>query len=398
MACVILRPDPQALFNQIKATFENTVLGGGSVIPESNEWFVVCNDYSMAETFYSIADQFNRESNPETACCDNLYQLAARNGVFPRPPSHAQGYARLYGTIGASVPSSFEITTSQGVYVSVGTVPLTIPSGGSVIVQIRALVPGPQGNSAGEVTTGTLTTPAPGINSDVEICGGSFCGGSAAEDCEQFRQRYLDRLAYHPTATMDWIKAKLLEYPCATRVCVREGACCKCSEECGDCGCKNCGNNLGFYVLFDGFPCGIPPANVVEDIQKWLFGSPQGYGTGQVPIGVCGKIYAPVPLMVTVVIDIAGCPSSSQKQLIEEGIAALFNRICPSVPLTSKQLELIIASVIGADVNASVRFEVPDGTRDLAYVSACAIEPECDVLPCLAEIRFSGPDAGNQSC
>ena len=140
---------------------------------------------------------------------------------------------------------------------------------------------------------------------------------------------------------MAWIKQKILEFPCATRVCVREGACCRCDAECGDCGCKNCGNRMEFYVLFDGvFPCGIPPENVVDDIDDWLFGEHQGYGEGQVEIGVCGEIFVPMPLMVNVIIDIEGCPSSAQKQIIEDQITALFQRICPSMPLRVKQTRI----------------------------------------------------------
>jgi hypothetical protein len=386
--------------------FSSTVLGGGAVIPESNEWYVIANDYAMAEQFYAIADQMWKENNPETACCDNLYAMAARNGVFPRPPAHAQGYVKLTGVPGSAVPPSFEIQTSKGVYVSVGSVPLTIPDAGSVIVQVRALVPGPAGNAAGDVLTGTLATPAPGIDPEVTICGGSFCGGADAETCEQFRQRYLNRLAYSPKATQKWIQEKLLEYPCAVRVCTREGSCCRCVPECSDCGCKNCGNRMEFYVLFNGvFPCGIPPANVVEDINDWLFGEHQGFGEGQVEIGVCGQIYAPKPLYVNVIVDIAGCPTSSQKQMIADQIRALFERICPSTALTSKQLELIAASVIGAETNVSVRFsvpgyenQVPPYPRDLVYMDACGLEPECDVLPCLNEVKFTGPDASNPPC
>jgi uncharacterized phage protein gp47/JayE len=406
MSCIILRPDPKVLFDQFRNMFSSTVLGGGQVIPESNEWYVVSNDYAAAEQFYAIADQMWRETNPETACCENLYKMAARNGVFPRPASHAEGYAKLTGVAGSDIPPSFEIQTTAGTYVSVGTVPLTMPDSGEIIVRIRALTPGSEMNAAGEITTGTLTTPAPGLNTDVAICGGSFCGGAAAEDCEAFRKRYLERLAYQPKATMAWIKQKLLEFPCATRVCVREGACCRCDAECGECGCQNCGNRMQFYVLFDGvFPCGIPPQNIVDDITDWLFGEHQGYGEGQVEIGVCGQIYAPIPLLTNVFIDIAGCPSSTQKQIIEEQIHALFKRICPSMPLLTKQLELIIANVVGAEINTEVRFEFPGYEdqqpaypRDLVYITNCSLEPECDVLPCLNEVTFVNPDMRVPSC
>jgi uncharacterized phage protein gp47/JayE len=397
MSCIILRPDPTQLFDQIKNQFSSTVLGGAQVIPESNEWYVISNDYAMAEQYFAIADQMWRENNPEFACCDNLYKMAAQHGVFPRPATYAEGYAKLTGTEGSPVPSPLEITTTIGTFVSVGTIPLEIPSSGDIVIRIRALTPGPAYNANGNVTEGTLTTPAPGIDSTVVICGGQFCGGKEAETCEEFRKRYLERLAYQPRATMAWLKEKLLEFPCVTRVCVREGACCRCEPDCGPCGsCKNCGNRMEFYVLFDDiFPCGIPPQNVVDDITTWIFGDPQGYGEGQVEMGVCGKIVAPIPLMVNVFIDIAGCPTSSQKQTIQDQITALFKTICPSLPLRTKQLELIIASVIGAEINTEVRFEVvgyedkqPPFPRELVYADYCSLDPECDVLPCLNTISF----------
>lgn len=407
MSCTILRPDPQVLFDQIKNAFSSTVLGGGQVIPESNEWYVVSNDYAMAESFYAIADQMWRENNPETACCDNLYRMAAQRGIFPRPASHAGGYARLTGVPGSAIPPNMEIQTEQGVYVTVGTIPLTLSSAGSATVRIQALVPGSAMNSAGTVTTGTIVNPTPGLDGEVQICGGNICGGAEAEECEAFRQRYLRRMAYHPKATMEWIKEKLLEFPCVSRVCVREGSCCRCDAECGECGCMNCGNQIQLYVLFDEtFECGIPPQHVVDDINIWLFGEHQGYGEGQVEIGVCGKIYAPISMPVDVMIDIEGCPSTPQKQAIEDSIIALFKTICPSMPLRVRQIELLVSAVLGAHVNTSVRFNIleyevtdPGHSYPKTFVSQCGdLEPECDILPCLNTVIFSPPDLMDRPC
>ena len=63
----------------------------------------------------------------------------------------------------------------------------------------------------------------------------------------------------------------------------------------------------------------------------------------------------PLGIAKNVLIDIAGCPSVGQKQLIENDIRALFQRICPSMPFCAKQIELIIAAVIGAEINAAAR-------------------------------------------
>lgn len=399
MTCVILRPDPQKLFDQLKSNFASTVLGGGRIIPESNEWYIVTNDYAMTESFYAIADQMWREANPETACCENLLAMAAQRGVFPKPAANAEGYAILTGTPGAAIPPAFEISTDLGVFTAVGTVPLTMPSEGTVIVRVRALQPGPEMNADGSrEIAGVLTTPAPGINSDVTVCGNRFCGGTVAETCEDLRKRFLNRLAYQPRLTLAWIRDKILEYPCVTRACIREGSC---FDDCTS-GCENCGDRMEFYAFFDGtFPCGIAPQNVLDDLNLWLFGEHQGYGQGQVEIGICGKVYRQIGIEVDVVIDIEGCPSTAQKQLITDQVKALFLRICPSIALRAKTIELIVAAIVGIETNTDARFDFVHPEQQTVYFdySICGdLLPKCDVMPCLRDVVFVGPDARDQLC
>jgi hypothetical protein len=398
MTCVILRPDPQKLFDSIKSMFASTVLGGGNVVPESNEWYVVSNDYAMTESFFAIADQMWREANPETACCDNLLAMAAQRGVFPKPAAYATGYVTLTGSPGSPVPPAFEVSTDLGIYVAVGTIPLSIPIAGTVNVRVRALQPGPEMNADGsKPIPGVLTTTAPGINPDVIICGDRFCGGTNAETCEELRKRFLNRLAYQPRATLAWVRDKILEYPCVTRVCIREGSC---FDDCVS-GCENCGDRMEFYVFFDGtFPCGIPPQYVIDEINIWLFGAHQGYGEGEVEIGICGKIYRPIGIEVDVVIDIVGCPTTAQKQVITDQIRALFLRVCPSMPLRAKQIELIAAAVIGVEINTAARFNLVNHSDNIYFeFSPCDdLLPKCDVMPCLRNIVFTGPDAAVPPC
>jgi uncharacterized phage protein gp47/JayE len=337
-----------------------------------------------------------QETNPETACCDNLYIMAARHGVFTQPASAAEGYAKLSGIAGSAIPGSLEISTSIGTFIATGTVPLTMPANGEVVIRIRALVPGSGMNAAGTVTTGSLTTPAPGIDSAVVICGGSFCGGKEAEDCEMFRKRYLERLAYQPRATQAWLMQKIAEFPCVTRVCVREGSCCRCDPNCTPCNtCESCGKGLGFYVMFDdAFPCGLAPENILFDINQWVFGEHPGYGEGQVEIGVCGQIYRFDPLLLDIALDILGCPTAAQKQQITDGITALFKRICPSMPFRMKQIELIVANIIGPEIQCFVTVSYPEypgsvPPRCLLDVSACGdLEPQCDVQLCLGALTY----------
>jgi hypothetical protein len=157
---------------------------------------------------------------------------------------------------------------------------------------------------------------------------------------------------------------------------------------------------MEFYVLFDGtFPCGIPPQNVVDDITDWIFGDPQGYGAGLVEIGVCGKVYTPKPLYVSIYIDIIGCPTISQKQQIEADIRDLFTTLCPSMPLKKRQIELIVAQVMGADIDTEIRMELDPPTQTGAFITACGdIEAACDYLPCLKTIEFVAPSPSEGGC
>ena len=76
------------------------------------------------------------------------------------------------------------------------------------------------------------------------------------------------------------------------------------------------------------------------------------------------------------------------------------------MPLCAKQIELIVATVIGAEINAAVRFEIvgyeepaPPYPRELVYVDhVLHLEPECDVLPCLNEVTFVNPDMQAPPC
>ena len=180
ITCVIPRPNPQELFDHLKNMFSSTVLDWHWVILGRTGWYVISNGYAACRTVLRYCPIWVEWTNPEDCCCDNLYKMAARNGMFPYPPKHAEGYARLTGVPGSPIPSSFEIQTDQGTYVSVGTIPLTMPTSGTIVVRIRALVPGSEMNSAGTIATGTLVTPAPGIGTRLPGLWWTNSMGSAA--------------------------------------------------------------------------------------------------------------------------------------------------------------------------------------------------------------------------
>lgn len=400
MVCKIERPSPQALFDRYLAMFSANVLGGAPVIPESNEWYVVANDYAAGEEYYAIAEQLFKERDPRYACCENLLAMAANNGVFPRPASFAEGYIKLTGTPGADLPFRLEVVvTNGGNYVSVGSIPNELDATGSAVVRVRSITPGSVANSDGKFVSGTLVTSIPNVDRTVIICGGNLCGGAEAEDCEAFRLRYIARRGYQPRATAAWMIDKLLEWPCATRVLQRAGSCCEC-EGCTECDeCANCGNRLEFYVMFDGsFPCGIPTANIVEDINLWMFGERPGHGQGQMEIGVCGSIHLPIAVPVDIRIDTDGCPTASQIKQAETNVRELFALFAPSQEIKKLQVTLAVADVIGADKDIEIIFDIADA--DLAHLdtSQCGdLAPHCDYLPCLGSITWTAATALNRN-
>lgn len=382
MTCKISRPTPQALFKRVQDMFSSTVLGGAPIIPESNEWYVTSNDYAMAEEFYSFSEQQWRERDPRYACCENLNDIASFDGVYPRPSTFAQGYVNVTGDPGAPLQQDLEFQFGNHLYAPISTVPVAMPGGGKITLRVSAIEPGPEGNIPSTSPEGTLTTPLPGISNVVTVCGGQFCGGAVAETCEQFRSRYLDRIKYKPNLGLDLVKQEVLNWPCVTSVCERGGLCCNDVDECS--------RDIHLYAIFDDtFPCGMAPANIVDEMTAEFFGEPQGIGAGILPMGFRGRIHTATPGYVDVVIDGLYCISPSQANAIRERITDFISRNCPSHPLLVQDLKVIISQITGTTTNYDVIMSTDDPNIS---INTCGdAEPMCDVRICLNDIIFSNP-------
>lgn len=395
--------------------FSNSVLGGSAVIPESNEWYAASVNYAIAEEFYALSEQAWRDQDPREACCESLTALAARDGVYPRPATFAQGYVKLTGTAAAVLPVPLTFAISGAVYVTADNAqqPTAIDATGSVVIRVKAQLAGAVGNRV--AATGTLSTIVANVSADVIVCGGTFCAGANAEACETFRARYLRRLQYNPRATNAWIIGKLLEWPCATRALQRAGSCCQCNSDCAgtgctDCGCKDCGGSLAFYLMFDGsFDGGVAPASMIKEAETWLFGSPQGYGLGQVEIGVCGRIVPVQAVKFDVYLDIRACPSTAQLQQIRAAMTEYATTFEPSQPVRAAEFTAIVANILGSAVVSDVRLELTsqvDGysfeqerlPASKVFVTRCDLQPDCDYVLSLNSISISNPSTSQTDC
>lgn len=399
MACKLDRPTPDELFDSIKEKFEANVLNGYKVIPESNEWYVVSNDYMAQELYYSIADQVLKSFDPREACCEDLYALAANDGIFPRSATFSQGYAKITGLTGTPIPAPLEINFNGSRFKVVGCSAPEIGAEGYAVVRIQAIIPGPESNGAlSEGTTGSVSNTFTGLDPTAEAYGNHFCGGRDEETCEEFRTRYIDRKTYKPKADYAWIIDEIKEWPCVTRVAHRAGTCCTYPEGANPgCTCNSCTNGLEFYPLFDDtFDCGIPPACVIDDMNVWLFGAPQGRGLGRTEIGVCGMLYQAKSSSINVRLSGLTCATMTQVSQIKERIQDLFGQIAPSQILRAKSIEILISQVMGDLKDYPASFEIVSG--DLS-INACGdLVPACDVLPCLNEIIVVNAFAAISNC
>ena len=391
MTCKIERPSPRILFDTIKAMFSNNVLGGANIIPESNEWYVVSNDYAMAEQFYSISEQAWKERDPRFACCENLTEIAARDGVYPTPAKFASGYIEMTGVPDTPLTTPIEFQVGGQRYITAGAVPFALDSEGEAVVRVRALEPGPQGNLSNATTSGTMVTTIVGVNNTVTVPGGYFCGGATAESCEQFRTRYLERLRYKPNFSLDWVKQKLLEWPCVTSVCERSGSCCEPEDVPDYMGGTDCNRPIRLYAMFDNtFPCGLAPENIIAEINEWMFGIVQGIGQGQAPWGVTGQIYTAYPTSVDILVDGLACTTPGTANEIRKRIVEFVGRICPSETLFVRDLQVIISQVMGSTDQFDVIITPHDPTK--VFINGCGdAEPICDYRICLNKVSFTNP-------
>lgn len=383
MACDPLRPTPQALFDFLKGSFETNVLAGGIVRPASPEWYVLANDYKVAEHLLSMTARMWKERDPRYACCDNLVDMASGvDGVHPRAATFAEGYVTLTGTAGATLSAASLQINFNGAYYRVAnpsTVPATMPATGTITLRYRAVQPGPVDTVPTTGTTGLLVAPVPNVDRTVTVSGGRFCNGKDSETCEAFRTRYLNRLRYRPNLNYSLLEEAALAWPCVTRICER--ACCPVDEQV-------CGTRpLMVHAIFDDtFENGIAPANILAEMTDAIFGLPQGEGRGVMPIGVCGEFVPLTACQIDVTYTGLACATEAQQKLIRERTTALFKNLCPGKILCVRQFVGVVAQVAPDVCNFDV---ILTPLNDCLELSACGdVLPACDVLPVLGSITI----------
>ena len=169
--CTLLRPTPETLWTRVKNAFSANVLKGGTVVPESVEFYAVSNDVLSQQAFYSIAEMQWRERDPRYACCDNLVAMASNDGIYPRPATNAVGYIKLTGTPASPLNTNMQFQIDGKTYnVDTGAaLPAQLDGTGTSTIRVIADQPGAAGNIVTtdpnvSSVTGSLTTPTVGVN------------------------------------------------------------------------------------------------------------------------------------------------------------------------------------------------------------------------------------------
>lgn len=393
--CIISRPTPQELWNTVETRVSTTILGGAKVIPESNEFYMVSLDYAFHEEFFAYSEQMWRENDPRTACCDNLVKMAALNGFYPNPAEFAQGYVRISGNAGSPINGQqLRFQFGNQVYETISVTPDEMPANGEFTLRVSATQPGVIGNQA--ITNGTMISPVPGVSSQVTVFGGQFCGGAEAEECEQFRSRYLRRLEYQPRFVVEYLRSLAAGWPCVTDIVDLGPNCCEVDTE----GNAICPNRIEFYALFrNTFPCGLAPQCVVDEMTDWLFGSPQGKGLGQAEFGICGRIRTATAVMLNVAIDGLSCATVSQSQEARRRIQDFISRLPPATNLTIESLRFIILQIVGPDFYFDLNITSAVADQDGLNFSPCGDAViDCDFKACLNDINLVNANVSASGC
>ena len=124
-------------------------------------------------------------------------QHAATWGIVQRPATRAIGRATLTGTPGTAVPADIELRVPGAGLLRV-TTPAVIGAGGTVLVDLEAIEPGPSANApAGTVLP--LIVALPGLTDQAAVADAAgLAGGAAAETVEELAARILERIQAPP--------------------------------------------------------------------------------------------------------------------------------------------------------------------------------------------------------
>ena len=227
--------------------------------------------------------------------------------------------------------------------------PTTLDSTGGAVVRVVAALGGSTFNLAAGNNL-TVSTTWPGIDLNATVVGNGIAGGTDDETCDQLRTRIIASEAAGVISTnLAWYMQQSARYPGVTRCCI---------DECEDC-CDP--NYIVLYPFMDGVygtmnatsvtpDYGVPPCEVIDAMNLWMWGPEPGKGGGLAPVGIVGKYTQALPTYFDVQgYCFAGCSNVALQRMVGAVNAYLAAVSCVGSALCLEQMRAIIYTSLGTD-------------------------------------------------
>jgi hypothetical protein len=390
ISCVLPRPDIGELQGAIATELSKRLLGGAPVLPMSTEDVLAFVMAGAANVMHGFVTQALKENNPATMCCDNLVIYGAQHGIQLHAATRAKGYVAITGDPGASISGSIRFIAPDGqeykLDPGVTFNPVTIDAGGRAALRVVSTV----GGSGFDIPAGTeliVTTTYPGIDIDAIVVGPGITGGSDDESCDSLRARVVaSEQAGVISTNLAWYLQQSSRYPGVSRVC---------DDECEGC-CDP--THIDLYPFMEGVygdsltaPYGVPPGDVLCEMNEWMWGHAPGKGEGLAPVGITGAYRAAIPTMITVTPHcFRGCPVGARDRIIA-ALQIFFRSVyCIGSKICKEQVRAEAIKAAGPDQCFSNVEFTHDGT--IAREDAAFLVLDCGHFPVLADVvMVEGP-------
>lgn len=211
------RPTLTALIERILADLSSRMLGtDGAVLRRSVLGVLGRAEAGASHELHGHLDWIADQVIIDTAEAEYLERWANVWGVRRKAAEFAIGSVTFTGFDGAVIPSGTLLQRQDGLQVAT-TAEVTIPAGGTVVVDVQAQTAGATGNTAAGVSL-TLLQPIAGVQNSAPIAGDGLSNGSDTEDDDGLRTRLLARIQAPPSggSAADYVQWAL-EVPGVTR-------------------------------------------------------------------------------------------------------------------------------------------------------------------------------------
>jgi len=385
ISCVLPRPSIDELHDQITAELSKRLLGGAPVLPMTTEDVLAFVMAGTTSLMHGWVTQALKENDPATMCCDNLVRYAARHGINLRAATRAKGYVALTGEPAAPIPgnirligeASREYKPDPGVTFN----PTLLDASGRAPLRVVAAIGGSESNLSPGMTL-TVGTTTPGIDGEAIVIGNGIIGGTSNETCEQLRARVLALEASLVLTTNEkWYIQQTLYYPGVTRAC---------TDECE--GCCDPGYII-IYPFMEGVygdattaPYGVPPGEVLDEMNGWMFGRNSGKGEGLAPVGIGGHYACATPARMNIVGHcFRGCSAIAIDRIIKALNTYIRIMFCVGSKICKEHIRSAIYTAVGDPCfsGVTITFDPPEAVRreDDAYIVL-----ECGNFPVLGDV------------